>query len=114
MGNLGPYQDIVVKAKDAGGVERLIEAIEKAAAAKAMPKAFAAGVAVTAAAAGGVAAIVKRASKRAEAREAEANEAKARLASIVDEASAGQDAVPDDKRDDEGEGPDPAGSEGQP
>ena len=27
MGNLGAYQDIVVKAKDAGGVEMLIESI---------------------------------------------------------------------------------------
>ena len=114
MGNLGAYQDIVTNAKAAGGVEKLIESIEKSAAAKAMPKAFAAGAAVTAAAAVGVTAIVKQVSKRIEARKAEANQAKARLASIVDEASAGQDAVPDDKRDDEDEGPDPAGSEGQP
>lgn len=49
MGNLGAYQDIVVKAKDAGGVEMLIESIEKSAALKAMPKAFAVGVGFTAA-----------------------------------------------------------------
>ena len=110
MGNLGPYQDIVVKAKDAGGVEKLIESIEKSAALKAIPKGFAAGVAATIAAV----AVVKQYSKRSEAREAEAHEAKAQLASIVEETSAGQDAVPDDNRDDEDEGPDPAGSKGQP
>lgn len=98
-------------------MEKLIESIEKTAAAdavaKVMPKAFAAGVAVTAAAAAGLATIIKRASKSAEARKAEANEAKARLASIVDEASTAQNAGSDEERD-EGEGPEPAGSEGQP
>ncbi|TYL50066.1 hypothetical protein FXB39_10395 [Nocardioides sp. BGMRC 2183] len=79
MGNLGAYQDIVVKAKDAGGVEMLIESIEKSAAMKAMPKAFVAGVGVTAAAALGVTAMVKRYSKRSDAQEAEAIRAKAAL-----------------------------------
>ncbi|GAB3781520.1 hypothetical protein [Nocardioides ungokensis] len=75
MGNLGAYQDIVVKAKDAGGVEKLIESIEKAAAWKAMPKGFAAGIAATIAAV----AVVKQYSKRGDAHEAEANRAKAQL-----------------------------------
>jgi hypothetical protein len=110
VGNLGAYQDIVVKAKDAGGVEKLIESIEKSAALKAMPKGFAAGVAATIAAV----AAVKQYSKRSAAREAQANEAKARLASIVDEASAGQDAVQDDKPENDDEGPHPSGAEGQP
>lgn len=97
MGNLGAYQDIVVKAKDAGGVEKLVESIEKSAALKAMPKGFAAGVAATIAAV----AAVKQYSKRSKAHDAQANEAKARLASIVDDASAGQDAAPDAMRDGE-------------
>lgn len=79
MGNLGAYQDIVTNAKAAGGVEKLIVSIEKSAAAKAMPKAFAAGVAVSALAAAGVTAIVKQVSQRTETREAEAHEAKAQL-----------------------------------
>lgn len=79
MGNLGLYQDFVTNAKAAGGVEKLIESIEKSAAMKAMPKAFAAGVGVTAAAALGVTAIVRRYSKHSDAQEAEADLAKAAL-----------------------------------
>lgn len=104
MGNLGPYQDIVTNAKAAGGVEKLIESIEKSAAAKAMPKAFAAGVAVTAAGAVGVAAIIKRASKLAEAREAEANEAKARLIAEVGDLSGLDDSKSDDAEPGDGDG----------
>lgn len=87
MGNLGPYQDIVTEARRLGGVEQLIESVEKAAMARAMPKAFAAGMAVTAVGAAGVAAIIKRISKRAEVREAEADEAKARLTRELEEPS---------------------------
>jgi negative regulator of sigma E activity len=79
VGNLGPYQDFVTNAKAAGGVEKLIESIEKSAAMKAMPKAFAAGVGVTAAATLGVTAIVRRYSERSDAQEAEADFAKAEL-----------------------------------
>lgn len=86
MGNLGAYQDIVVKAKDAGGVEMLIESIEKAAVSKATPKAFVAGVGVTAVAALGVTATIKMYAKRIEAHEAEADRAKAQLSADFDEA----------------------------
>lgn len=82
MGNLGAYQDFVVKAKDAGGVERLIEGIEKSAALKAMPKGFAAGVAATLA----IAAAVQQYSKRSKAYEAEASRAKATLTADIGEA----------------------------
>lgn len=99
MGNLGAYQDIVVKAKDAGGVEMLIESIEKSAAMKAMPKAFVAGVGVTAAAALGVTAMVKRYSKRSDAQEAEADRAKAALRGDPPQRS-----VSDDQSSQEGEG----------
>lgn len=85
MGNLGAYQDIVVKAKDAGGVEMLIESIEKSAALKAMPKAFVAGVGFTAATALGVTAIIRTYSKRSAAHEAAADRAKAQLTTDLDE-----------------------------
>lgn len=42
-GNLGGYQDIVTKAKQLGGVDNLINAIEAGAVAKASPKIFAKG-----------------------------------------------------------------------
>lgn len=46
MGNLGAYEDIVVRAKEAGGVDMLIESIERSSAFRAMPKAFVAGAGV--------------------------------------------------------------------
>lgn len=46
MGNLGAYEGIVVRAKEAGGVDMLIDSIERSAAFRAMPKAFVAGAGV--------------------------------------------------------------------
>lgn len=44
MGNLGPYQDIVTAAKQAGGVQSLIKMIEKQAVSKAAPAIYAKGL----------------------------------------------------------------------
>lgn len=107
MGNLGAYQDIVVKAKDAGGVEMLIKSIEKSAALKAMPKAFAVG----AAAALGVTAIIRKYSKRSAAHEAEADRAKAQLATDLDEELGSGQLQPEDGTDTEKSRDDSAGSE---
>lgn len=85
MGNLGAYQDIVVRAKDAGGVEMLINSIEKSAALKALPKGFAAGVVATI----GAVAVVKQYTKRSKTYEAEADRAKATLAEEVSGADNG-------------------------
>jgi hypothetical protein len=38
LGNLGKYQDFAVAAKEAGGVDKLIEQIEKGAVSKAAPR----------------------------------------------------------------------------
>lgn len=86
MGNLGPYQDLVTEAHRLGGVEQLIESIAKAAEARAMPKAFAAGAAVTGAVvlSAGVYKLVLRRTKE---REAEAGRAKARLAAKLDQSA---------------------------
>ena len=89
MGNLGSYQDIVTEAHRAGGVEQLIESIEKAAAARAMPRAFAAGALVTGVLAVGAGAVVKVLRERMAAREAKASEAKARLADAIDAPTTG-------------------------
>lgn len=40
MGNLGRYQDIVVAAKEVGGVDKLIEQIGEGAVSKAAPRTF--------------------------------------------------------------------------
>lgn len=46
MGNLGKYQDIVVAAKEVGGVDKLIEQIEESAVSKAAPRIFGKGALV--------------------------------------------------------------------
>ena len=88
MGNLGKYQDIVTEAKLAGGVDKLIEIIEKAAAAKEFPKTFGKGVGTGALATLGTGVVVvamRRLLERKKAREALANEAKEQLIAELEE-----------------------------
>ena len=85
MGNLGSYQDIVTEAHRLGGVEQLIESIEKAATTRAVPRAFASGAVATAVLALGVAAAARAWSKRVARHEAEAEDAKVRLTDVIDE-----------------------------
>lgn len=114
MGNLGAYQDIVVKAKDAGGVEMLIESIEKSAALKAMPKAFVAGIGFTAVTALGVTAIIRAYSKRSAAHEVEAVRAKAQLSTDLDEAMGSDELQIEDGTDTEKSRDDSAGPRDNP
>ncbi|MFF0393588.1 hypothetical protein ACFYS8_33545 [Kitasatospora sp. NPDC004615] len=87
MSNLGKYQDIVMEAKRAGGVDKLIEIIEKNAAGKSHAKGVKDGavgtVAVAVLIAGG--AVAKRAWNRRKTRQAE--EAKAQLRTIAESGS---------------------------
>ena len=46
MGNLGKYEDIVVAAKEVGGVDKLIEKIGEGAVSKAAPRIFGKGALV--------------------------------------------------------------------
>ncbi|KAB8186008.1 hypothetical protein [Microbispora catharanthi] len=89
MGNLGKYQDIVTAAKQAGGVDKLIQVIEEAAVVTASPKIFrkgaGAGVLGTLVAGGVVAVAVKRYLGDKKAREALVNEAKEQLKTKVEE-----------------------------
>jgi hypothetical protein len=87
MGNLGKYQDIVVDAKRAGGIDNLIAGIECNAVAKAAPRLLAAG-------AGGGALIVLATrwsmnyyGKWASRREAGAASAKSQLRAAVESAT---------------------------
>lgn len=66
MGNLGEYQDIVMAAKEAGGVDKLIEQIEKGAVSRAAPRIRMTGALVGAlgTAATGVAAVVAKPSPK--------------------------------------------------
>lgn len=87
MGNLGEYQNIVVAAKEVGGVEKLIGQIEKGAVSKAAPRIRMKGVLVGAlgTAATGVAAMAaKRYLDNKKAREALAEDAKAQLKASVE------------------------------
>lgn len=100
----------MVKAKDAGGVEMLLESIEKSAALKAMPKAFVAGVGLTAAAALGVTAIKRTYSRRSAAHKAPADRAKAQMATdLVEEMGSAQlpieDGMDTEKSRDDSAGP---------
>lgn len=88
MGNLGMYQNIVIAAKEAGGVEKLIETIAEGAVSEASPRIFGKGAlvgVVGTAVAGGAAFVAKRYLDNKKAREALAEEAKAELISVVEE-----------------------------
>jgi hypothetical protein len=95
LGNLGDYQDIVVAAKKLGGVDKLIEQIEKGAVSKAAPGIRRKGALVGAlgTAATGVAAMAaKRYLDNKKAREALALDAKAQLKAAVEGPPSAEDA----------------------
>jgi hypothetical protein len=107
-GNLGRYQDIVMAAKEAGGVDKLIEQIEMGAVSKAAPRIRTQGVFVgalgTAAVTGvGVSAAVaaKRYLDNKKAREAFAEDAKAQLKAAVEGSPSAEDAGPENDEDSE-------------
>jgi hypothetical protein len=83
LGNLGSYQDIVVAAKEVGGVNKLIEQIGEGAVSKAAPRIFGEGALVGAL--GTAAAMAaKRYLDNKKAREALAEDAKAQLKAAVE------------------------------
>ena len=87
MGNLARYQDIVVAAKEVGGVDKLIEQIGEGTVSKAAPRIFGKGALVGAlgTAATGVAAMAaKRYLDNKKAREDLAEYAKAQLKAAVE------------------------------
>lgn len=87
MGNLGRYQDLVMAAKEVGGVDKLIEQIGEGAVSKAAPRIFGKGALVGAlgTAATGVAAMAaKRYLDNKKARETLAEGAKAQLKAAVE------------------------------
>ena len=102
MGNLGKYQDIVVAAKEVGGVDKLIEQIEKGAVSKAAPRIRRKGALVGAlgTAATGVAAMAaKRYLDNKKAREALAEDAKAQLKAAVEGSPNAEGAGPESDED---------------
>lgn len=87
MGNLGKYQDFVVAAKEVGGVDKLIEQIEKGAVSRAAPRIRRKSALVGAAfgtAATGAAMAAKRYLDNKKGREALAEDAKAQLKAAVE------------------------------
>ncbi|GGV82929.1 hypothetical protein GCM10015535_24980 [Streptomyces gelaticus] len=84
-GNLGPYEEFTTAAGKAGGVDKLISSIEKAAASKAFGKGVGLGVAGALAAVGGAAAVKRSLDARRAAREALADESKEILKTKVGE-----------------------------
>jgi hypothetical protein len=107
LGNLGRYQDIVVVAKEVGGVDKLIEQIGEGAVSKAAPRIFGKGALVGAlgTAATGVAAMAAMAAKRyldnKKAREALAEDAKAQLKAAVEGSPGVEGADPEGDEDTE-------------
>jgi hypothetical protein len=102
LGNLGKYQDIVVAAKEVGGVGKLIKEIGEGAVAKAAPRIFGKGVLVGATlgtAATGVAA--KRYLDNKKAREVLAENAKAQLKAAVEGSPSAEGAGPESDEDTE-------------
>jgi hypothetical protein len=83
-GNLGLYQEITTAAGKAGGVDKLISSIEKAAASKAFGKGVGLGVAGALAVVGGAAAVKRSFDARRAAREALADESKEILKAKID------------------------------
>ncbi len=104
MGNLARYQDIVVAAKEVGGVDKLIEQIGEGAVSKAAPRIFGKGALVGAlgTAATGVAAMAaKRYLDNKKAREALAKDAKAQLKAAVEGSPGVEGAGPEGDEDTE-------------
>ena len=104
MGNLGRYQDIVVVAKEVGGVNKLIEQIGEGAVSKAAPRIFGKGALVGAlgTAATGVAAMAaKRYLDNKKAGEALAEDAKAQLKAAVEDSPGVEGADPEGAEDTE-------------
>jgi hypothetical protein len=105
LGNLGDYQGIVVAAKEAGGVDKLIGQIEKGAVSKAAPRIFGTG-ALVGVALGAATFIAPMACKRyvnvKTAREALAEDAKAQLQAAVEDSPGGEGADPESGEDAEG------------
>ena len=85
MSNLGRYQDIVVEAAQAGGVDNLIKSIEANAVAKAAPRKFLAGAGVATAVFAIGSMGWKRFSESRRTSEQQASEAKAKLHALVEE-----------------------------
>ena len=107
-GNLGRYQAIVMAAKEAGGVDKLIEQIEKGAVSKAAPRIRMQGAFVgalgTAAVTGmgvGAAVAAKRYMDNKKAREALAEDAKAQLKAVVEGSPGAEGAGPESDDDPE-------------
>ena len=102
MGNLGKYQDIVVAAKEVGGVDKLVEKIGEGAVSKAAPRIFGKGalIGVVGTAATGVAAMVaKRYLDNKKAREVLADDAKAQLKAAVEGSPCAEGAGPESDED---------------
>jgi hypothetical protein len=102
LGNLGKYQDIVQAAKEAGGVDKLIENIGEGAVSKAAPKIYvrgalagALGTAATGVATGVVVMAAKRYLDNKKAREALAEDAKAHLKAAVENWPSAEGAGPE-------------------
>jgi hypothetical protein len=81
VGNLGGYQTITTAAKEAGGVDKLISAIKKAA----YGKGFGTGATVGALAVGGAVAVASRFRQAKEAREERAEAAEEQLKATLRE-----------------------------
>ncbi len=101
MGNLGKYQDIVVAAKEVGGVDKLIEQIEEGAVSKAAPRIFGKGALVGALGTALAAMASKRYLDNKKAREALAEDAKAQLKAAVEGSPGVEGAGPESEEDTE-------------
>lgn len=102
MGNLGKYQDIVTAAKEAGGVDKLIEQIEKGAVSRAAPRIHREGAvagALGTAAMGAAVMAAKRYRDNKKAREALAETAKAQLKAAVEGSPSVEGAGPESGED---------------
>lgn len=102
VGNLGPYQEIVMRAKDVGGVDQLIQSIEKAAELRSAPKFVAMGALAGAGGVAGAVAVRSAFQKRLALREAAADEARAHLTELA--AKSGPEDPPNAEGDDSPEG----------
>jgi hypothetical protein len=105
LGNLARYQDIVVAAKEVGGVDKLIEQIGEGAVSKAAPRIFGKSALVGAlgTAATGVAAMAAKRylDNKKKAREALAEDAKAQLKAAVEGSPGVEGAGPEGDEDTE-------------
>jgi hypothetical protein len=104
LGNLGEYQDIVVAAKEVGGVDKLIKKIGEGAVSKAAPRIFGKGVLVGATlgtAATGAAMATKCYLGNKKVREALAEDAAAQLKAAVEGSPSVKGARPESDEDTE-------------